>query len=599
MNHDVRADAHEQVGYGFLVGQLDPPTRDGSRCQRMLYPFLFQAGVVVVVEVVTADDVMTGIGQACSDVAADESCRAGDKGPDCAHRYAINLGARSGSAHCAAREASTFMLKVLLSIGGLQLATMLVLLSRTKFLAVFLGPEGVGLMAVVDKLLAVMVQTISLSLPYAALRFLPELWDSDRAECYRSFRAMSVTLGALALLATMAGVLLSLTVPAVWGAQLAAYPLLLVAAFLSVPAQAFAPFLQNTLAGTMRHRASMLFGVAHAVLQVTTGLIGVFLAGLTGLYVTYAAAAAALLAPALMRVAGALRPTPSPVSAGWRSAMLPARVLRFSLALFGLTLLAPFAALYAHYGVLDQGGAVAAGWMQAAMGIGLAVRGVLGSAHPVYLTPHINKGGSWQERMQWAARFQNIWCLIAGVLVPPLLLMASVAITVLYAPSFLPATQFVYLFVVAEVLAMLAGTYQGIIVAADRLRFHVAQNVTAQLIFIGVVWLTIPRWGIAGAAFGAIASYVFLFAASSAYLAWKLQLRPPWRTTALTAYLLVALVITGWIGSEGTRPTACFIAVALAAYLLVLGGLVAFLRRDERRSLCGWILGLRRFGTWS
>ena len=40
------------------------------------------------------------------------------------------------------------MFKVLLSIGGLQLATMVVLLVRTKFLAVFLGPDGVGLIAV-------------------------------------------------------------------------------------------------------------------------------------------------------------------------------------------------------------------------------------------------------------------------------------------------------------------------------------------------------------------------------------------------------------------------------------------------------------------
>ena len=34
------------------------------------------------------------------------------------------------------------MLKVLLSIGSLQLATMVVLLVRTKFLAIVLGPEA-------------------------------------------------------------------------------------------------------------------------------------------------------------------------------------------------------------------------------------------------------------------------------------------------------------------------------------------------------------------------------------------------------------------------------------------------------------------------
>lgn len=491
-------------------------------------------------------------------------------------------------------KASNLMLKVLLSIGGLQLVTMVVMLIRTKFLAVFLGPEGVGLMAVVDKLLAVLVQTICMSLPYAALRFLPELWNSDRVECYKAFRAMTLTLGGLAVLAASAGVLLSLTMPSVWGSQLAAYPLLLVAAFLTVPAQVFAPYIQNTFAGTLRHRASMLFGLAHAIVQVAAGLIGVLLAGLTGLYLTYAAAAATLLAPALARVVAAIRPTPAPPLTGWRSVLPPARVLRFSLALFGLTLLAPFAALYAHYGVLSSGGASAAGWMQAAMGISLAVRGVLGSAHPVYLTPQLNKGGTWPERMQWAARFQNTWCMIVGVLVPPLLLMANLAIVVLYAPTFLPATPFVHLFVMAEVLAMLAGTYQGLIVAADRLRFHVAQNVAAQLIFIGVAWLTIPRWGIAGAAFGAIASYVFLFAATSTYLAWKMQLRPPWRTTGLTLYLLAALGLTGWLGADGMAYTLRGLGTGLIAYSLVLAGLAGFVTAEERLRLRGLLLRIVR-----
>ena len=70
------------------------------------------------------------------------------------------------------------MLRVLLTIGAVQVATMLVLLARTKILAVMLGPESVGVMAVIDKLLAVIVGTVSLSLPFAAVRF-------ARVECAR------------------------------------------------------------------------------------------------------------------------------------------------------------------------------------------------------------------------------------------------------------------------------------------------------------------------------------------------------------------------------------------------------------------------------
>lgn len=447
------------------------------------------------------------------------------------------------------------MLKVLLTIGGLQLATMAVLLVRTKILAVFIGPEGVGLMAVVDKLLALIVQGASFSLPFAALRFLPELWARDLAACYKAFRAMAFTLGALALVAMLLGALITLAAPWLLGSQLAAHPELLFAAFMSVPAQVFVPFIVNAFAGIMRHRASMIFGLTHAGLQVGAGLIGALLGNLTYLYLAYAGAAAALVGLALGRLAAAMRPTPPPPLEGWRSALPPARMLHFSFALFTLSLAAPYAALYAHYAVLSDLGVAAAGWMQAAIGISLAVRGLLGTAHQVYLTPELNKGGSWQDRMHRAVRFQNMWCMLAAILVPPLLLLADVAVTLLYARSFAPATRFVHWFVMVEIITMLAGTYQAIIVAADRLRFHVVQNAVAQLLFLATAWATIPRWGIVGAALGALIGQLFLFCATSAYLAIKMGLRPPWRTTILTAYLICALTVTGQLGADSTAFT--------------------------------------------
>lgn len=492
------------------------------------------------------------------------------------------------------------MLKVLLTIGGLQLATMVVMLVRTKGLALVLGPEGVGLMAVVDKLLAVVAQTISLSLPFAALRFLPELCQTDRRACYEAIRAMALTLGALALMATAGGALIALMQPqwlgSQWARLAATQPWLLVCAFLSLPALVFAPFIQNAFAGTLRHRSAMLFGLAHAGVQAFIGLAGALVAGLTGLYLSYAGAALALFAPALARVAKAVRPTPAPPLGGWRGALPPTRYLRFAVAMFALSVVAPLAALYAHYEVLKHHGAVAAGWMQSAIGISLAVRGVLGAAHSVYLTPGVNNLGDWPERMRWAARFQNLWCLLAGVLVPPVLLLANLAIVVLYAPAFLPATSFVHLFVLVEVVTMLAGTWQAIIVAADRIAFHVAQNLTAQLIYVAVVWFCIPRWGIAGAAWGALASQAFLFVATSAYLALRMGLRPPWRTAALIAYLLAMLVVAGRFGAQGTAFTAPGLGMAAAVYGLGTVGLLAFLRADERRQLAAMLLRLRARG---
>jgi O-antigen/teichoic acid export membrane protein len=479
------------------------------------------------------------------------------------------------------------MLKPLLTIGALQLAAMLVMLLRTKLLALFLGPEGVGLMAVIDKLLALFVQGLSLSLPFAALRFLPELWRNDRAACYAAWRRMAAAIVLLALVVALAGAAVSLGRSTVWGSALAAQPWTLAVAFASLPALALWPLLQNAYAGTMRHSDSMLFLLAHSALLAITGAIGALAGSLTLLYASYAVAAWPLLAFATRHLVQPMRPAGGLPWRGWRDAVPETRVLRFSLALSGLSVLAPFAALYTHYWILEQQGARDAGWMQAAIGVSLAVRGVLGAAHQVYLTPQLNSRVDWTERMAWAGHFQHAWCLLAAVLVPPLLLGAEWAVRLLYADSFVPATGFVALFVLTEVIGMLAGTYQGLIVAADRMRFHVAQNAAAQLLLLGVAWLTIPRWGIAGAALGPLAAQCFLLVCTLGYLRLRMGQRPDARVGALMLYLVLALLACGWIGASGLTTDLPSLARAALVYLALAAGLLLFINAEERRRWTG------------
>ena len=55
-------------------------------------------------------------------------------------------------------------------MGSPQFPTMLVHLVRAKSLAVILGPEWIGVMAVVDRLLGIVGQTAWRSLPFVAAR---------------------------------------------------------------------------------------------------------------------------------------------------------------------------------------------------------------------------------------------------------------------------------------------------------------------------------------------------------------------------------------------------------------------------------------------
>src|SRR5258707_14694757 len=111
--------------------------------------------------------------------------------------------------------------------------------------------------------------------------------------------------------------------------------------------------------------------------------------------------------------------------------------------------------------------------MQAAFGIGLSVRAVLGTGHSVFLTPNVNRGGSPADRMAWADRFQETFCLLAAVVVPPLLLFPGLAVRLLYSSAFLPGAAFAMVFVLTEIVNLLSGTYQSLVVALDRMGVHV------------------------------------------------------------------------------------------------------------------------------
>lgn len=187
------------------------------------------------------------------------------------------------------------MLKVFLTIGLLQVLTMLVQLVRTKVLALLLGPQALGIMAVVDKLLAVIVQTVSLSMPFSALRFLPSLWTRDPNALHERY----VRMRNVVLVAIGSAVLVSLVVtmlrPVTWGAQLLPYRGVVLAALAGLPVLALVPLLQNVVAGRLEQNRAMLVALGNAAVMAAAAA-GILWNGLAGYYLLYAALGLVLVA---------------------------------------------------------------------------------------------------------------------------------------------------------------------------------------------------------------------------------------------------------------------------------------------------------------
>ena len=483
------------------------------------------------------------------------------------------------------------MLRALLTIGAAQFVTMLVLVVRTKTLALLLGPELVGVMAVIDKLLAVIAQTASLSLPFAAVRFLPERWAAGPSEFRDLFTRMRNLLLAMILAAAVGALAVSAFFPAAWGVALLPYHDVMIVALLGLPAVALIPFLQNAIAGRMQQNRSMLVGFLQA-LVLTASVAGIWLGGLPGYYAAYAVLGTILVA-GVTRLATEGADKRSTRSRPRLAMGLPAPIWRFSAALLVLAFFSPYAILFVHYRLLSEHGAEAAGWMQAAIGISLSVRAVLGSAHAVFLTPNVNRGGSVEERMQWANRFQATLCLIAGLSVPPLLLFPTLVVHLLYSSAFLPGAAFVMLFVLAEIVGLLSGTYQTLVVAFGHMRFHVLSNLVAQLLVVAVGYQLVGPFGILGAGLAALVAPVFLLVATSLFLNRRHGLRMPRRLVARCGWLLTGLVAAGLTGVFFAGPLWESLLYKAAIYL-VFAGVLAFLLADhERKQIRDALEGLK------
>lgn len=472
------------------------------------------------------------------------------------------------------------MLRTLLTIGLVQLVTMFVMLVRTKTLAVTQGPEFVGIMSVIDKLLALISQTLSLSLPFAALRFLPERWNSSPADFRRLYAAMRNVVIGVIVVATAGALAITFRRPEFWGAELLPYHGAVAIAFVGLPVVALVPFLQNAFAGRMQQHRAMGVAFFHAVV-LSLSVVGAWWGGLAGYYWMYAATGTILVLLVSRSITSDLPPrarpivTPGPLG-------LPPTMWRFSGFLFVLTFLAPYAALYVHYRLLQTQGAEAAGWMQAAFGIGISVRAVLGSAHSVFLTPNVNTGGTPAQRMRWANDFQMLFCLLAGLAVPPLLLFPDLAVRVLYAPSFSPGAAFVLIFVGSEVINLLGGTYQALVVAFDRMRVHTMNNLIAQVCVVATAFWLVPPYGILGAGLSALAGPAYMFIATMAFLHHAYDLRMSRRALARTLWLIGSLLAGGLYGASTRQtPFEAFVPKA-GLYLVIVVGFWSLLTDEER-----------------
>ena len=477
------------------------------------------------------------------------------------------------------------MLRIIATLGGIQVLAVIFNVLRSKLLAVLLGPEGIGAASVVDQTAVLVLQISAFSLPFASIRFLSRS-HSQGPDAFR--RTYSGLISALVVL-TSIGVVLCLTVlfwkPSWLGAELGAYRSLLIPALLSVPAMALHYFMVQVLAAAQKARLSGLFLLIIAIVQSIGALVGTRMDGLLGYYW------ATLICNYLL-VAGMLLffkrkfslPLVDREADLRREIRTNPDIVSYTLIMFSISYILPLSNILTRLAILRNSGEAQTGLMQAAIALAAALNMILNPANGMYLTPMMNRTDPASQKISTALEFQRKLLLVMPVIAVPMVLFAPLLLFLFYSSRFVEVSQYFYLFVIAQFIVQLAGVSQAVLIGLSDLIVYVILVGLGQFSLGLIGWELAPLWGIYGVAIG----YIFSSFAILIVCNVRLTLRHGWSIPrmhwALGGYGLFGLALAGILFRQSAL-TVTTMLLAAGYYLVFALSLGLFFGRQELRQV--------------
>jgi O-antigen/teichoic acid export membrane protein len=465
--------------------------------------------------------------------------------------------------------------------------------ARAKVIAVLVGPEGVGVVGIVDQIVLVVMNLSALSLPLSALAFLSRSYGQGPAAFKRTYLTFLAVLSALTLAGTAGAVGLVAARSSLLGESLLRYQPLLILGLLSVPALAATTFGASVLAAAQRARQAAVVAAISATALFLAAVVGVLGGGLEGLYwvslvvgVLVAGATFGHLHRQLrlpfferrVRLAAELTHHPD--------------VVFYCVSYFLVSLAYPLAWLIARYSVLDHVGEAEAGRLQAVIALMVGFGTVLRPVNSQLLLPIVSGPGDTGRKFRDTVGVQRRLTVTLALLAMPLVLFPRWLLAMLYSSAFTAASPYVHLFVVAEVILILGTTYQVLVLGMDDMR------VWALIFFIGYVCLGGMAWGlggnhgILGVGLAAIAGSILIFGLALWRLRSRHGFRLPRGLLGLMIVVLAAIFAAGIVCARYDDGSVAALLVKVVVLLIFAPSLIRCLDKEDR----AWVYGfLTRF----
>lgn len=472
------------------------------------------------------------------------------------------------------------MFAAIAAVGVLQLMTIVVQVVRTKAISVVLGPVGLGMVGLLDQLIAMVATLGALSLPTVVLRILSRAHGKPEfGRLYAAF--LKAVVIASVVFSGVLGIALTIR-PTAFGDLAARYSTEFGLALANVPLFAVALLLPNVLAATMRPigAAWLSFGLT-AVAAIGAG-VGLALGGIRDIYLLQAVASGALLAAALVYFKRVLHLPIYDRSASLLNE-IAARpdIVPTGIAVYAAVVGSAFSQLVVRYVTVHSLGGELGGWLQAILSMVLAVGAVLVSMAARYLSPVLNRPSSVKEKFALFDAFRHRQLMMLIALAVPLVLFAKIALLLLFSSHFMGAATWLPAFVIWQLLVIQTNVQLQLLFALDELWVVTAKSIAGSVLSAILCVTLIPPYGLGGAAVAMIAGTVLTLAIGALRLrrhGYAMAASSVWLGGYAAAVLLAAPLVMQSLGWDS-------IPLRAMGCVVLIGGLWPFLSSEEKSAL--------------
>ncbi len=395
------------------------------------------------------------------------------------------------------------MFKIIVSLAGIQFLQAAVQVFKMKFVALMLGPDGLGVISLINQFIQVIMQVSTISLPWVATRFMAVAHSHGHEEFADKVKVFFRAILNMSIIGTACGLFFLMLFDHFHFSGLSEYKTLALISIGMVLPMGLRGFLVSvfTTAGKYRFAAVTMF------LSVLWGsiamLLGAWLWGLTGFFVCQAFSEYMMLIYCLVKMKSemGLRPLSGKVEIIRELKKLHGS---FELAVYGgiISFLSPMALMVLRYSLFNNGGEKLVGLYQAVHGLVFYITVAFGQATNLYLDPILKSDISPEQKIKTANSYLQPISLLLGTIMVVVVTFPDFFLRLLYSIEFAGGAEFLYAIMLIEGINMLTTVYLGLLIGQGWYRVHFILGLCVQVSIGLLSYLFVPHFGIWGAVLG-------------------------------------------------------------------------------------------------